>query len=39
MSVAPPAPARLRVAHAECDGALIRFAFGGEAAPDRAASL
>ena len=32
MSVPDPEPARLRITHAECDGALIRFAFGGQAA-------
>ena len=34
MIATSPAAARLRITHAECDGALIRFAFGGEAAPD-----
>ena len=34
MSATSPAAARLRITHAECDGALIRFAFGGDAAPD-----
>jgi chorismate lyase / 3-hydroxybenzoate synthase len=34
MSVTSPDPARLRITHAECDGALIRFAFGGDAAPN-----
>ena len=30
MSPKPTAPARLRITHAECDGALIRFEFGQE---------
>ena len=34
MSATLPAPARLRITHGECDGALIRFAFGADAPPD-----
>ena len=34
MSATLPAPARLRITHAECDDALIRFAFGADAPAD-----
>lgn len=34
MSAISPAPARLRITHAECDEALIRFAFGADAPAD-----
>jgi chorismate lyase/3-hydroxybenzoate synthase len=33
MSDPAPAPARLRITHAESEGALIRFTFGGESSP------
>ena len=37
MNTPDTAPARLRITHAECDGALIRFQFAGSAGPETAA--
>jgi len=39
MNTEPTAPARLRITHAECDGALIRFQFGAQTQPGAAGAL